>query len=484
MIKPLDAVSADKFKVQLLLGLSKASLPSVDDPQTQVLSHLAFLAIRERFARDEGSSINSLDTPSFDCSKPFLNAQSRQLFARIFSDKTVSSEHPVARATFLMFREYGVAFHPFDFSRFESLVFKHRELIGLNALRWCAMAGDTKNSEPISYYEGEVNDQTLGLATKAQKLSFVRSLRLKDSQRALKLIEQLFLQEPANIRAELLALLSMRLNKDDLPFLENLSTDRAASVRDLATQLLSQIAGTDAYLKRLLRIKESITIETQGLVKRTKVLKLSPLIKGKRNEIFDQLNQLLNGLRVEDIAALFNESVDSLLAIAANSKDVGDLPFFFIIRAVQDGHFQSVQKYPDLIDASDVQQMKLLIDQGLPGLNEQEQSKLIEMAVKPILWDSYWTIQFFESTFAKFDIRLPQSVASQLLDLCEKLKVSNAEGSTTELSRYLLTIAPFVTLALSQRFLSIAEQFSRSATAYHQLLLSLAQSPSRSELPD
>ncbi len=479
MIDTANATLIQQFKTKLLLGLSKSPLvepvSAAEDSQTKALNNLAIIGIRERLISNQSTAINAVATFSLDCSRPFLSAQQRLLLARVFNDKSISPEHPIARATFAALRKYGVALHPFDFSRFESLVIKYQEQIGSNAVHWCSLQSTRKSAEPVVYYQGEVNNHTIAQASKAQKVSYVRQLRLEHADQALQLIEQLAAKEPANIRLDLVGILSLRLSQSDRTFLESLHNDRSAPVRELATQLLGTIAGTEAFAKRLERIKEAITIETEGLFKKKKVFKLSTFVKGNQDEILTQLNALLTGVRLDDLAVLFGESADSLLSIAASTKDAHNIPFFLVIQAVKEGYLHLVERYPSLIDASDLHQMKQLLVQGMPALNAQDQTTLLKLAAKPSLWKTASNIHYFDAVFSNIDACFSVEAANEVLDLCQQLHASNPDGSTAELTRCFVTMAPLIPVEVSPRFLALVEHNSRSASAFHHLLTALAR---------
>jgi hypothetical protein len=86
--------------------------------------------------------------------------------------------------------------------------------------------------------------------TTAQRSQILRLLRATDPNKARDWLQIVWKQEKAEVRSELLSTLEIGLGASDEPFLENALDDRAASVRTLATHLLSLIPGS-AFLARM-----------------------------------------------------------------------------------------------------------------------------------------------------------------------------------------------------------------------------------------
>jgi hypothetical protein len=77
--------------------------------------------------------------------------------------------------------------------------------------------------------------------TPGQRLEILRRQRAVDPALARTWAENVWLQEKAEMRGDMVTALSIGLSADDEPFLENALSDRAASVRTIAAGLLAQL---------------------------------------------------------------------------------------------------------------------------------------------------------------------------------------------------------------------------------------------------
>jgi hypothetical protein len=94
-----------------------------------------------------------------------------------------------------------------------------------------------------------------------QRRQVIRSLRVSDPSRAREWIQQVWSEEDANTRLELLKLLAINISADDISFLEEIAKEKAKKVKEEAHDLLSRIPSSGlvrtaaALLLKLLGMK-------------------------------------------------------------------------------------------------------------------------------------------------------------------------------------------------------------------------------------
>jgi len=101
-------------------------------------------------------------------------------------------------------------------------------------------------------------ERTWNEGTFAERLAALHHIRSQDSTRARVLLEPGFSKEKVEHRRKLLEVLRTQLSVEDLPFLEQVSRDRAEGVRQVARELLLQIP--DSSISRRMRERAAVSI--------------------------------------------------------------------------------------------------------------------------------------------------------------------------------------------------------------------------------
>jgi hypothetical protein len=104
--------------------------------------------------------------------------------------------------------------------------------------------------------------------TPAQRLAVLRRLRAVDPTLARQWIETTWKREKAELRAELVAVLAVRLEAEDESLLEHALDDKVASVRTAAAQTLRRLT-TSAFAERMLERAETMLTYAKGALKVT-----------------------------------------------------------------------------------------------------------------------------------------------------------------------------------------------------------------------
>ena len=316
MTGSLAASRTKDIKQTMLLGLSKAPLRDIDP-----LATLALVAMREKFVRPHPPAGPADASTPYASYGKLLSDEFRLLLLKLLSERDVGADwHAVD--IFRAIKAHDLRLHPFDYARLEYFIERYAAEFGPEERAWLAVVRPARKQDDI-YPEGPLTDATLPQASRAQKLQFLRALRKEDAGKARKLVETLLPNEPANVRAEFVGLLALKLGDDDRPFLESLAQDRAQSVRDAASMLLGCIRGTDAFAKRIERLKDHLQIKTEGLLRKHQVLKYTGPTSGNSGDVAEAQRALLKDLRLKDIADALGVTEQDLLEAASRSQRIG-----------------------------------------------------------------------------------------------------------------------------------------------------------------
>ncbi|RYY60332.1 MAG: hypothetical protein EOO05_10275 [Chitinophagaceae bacterium] len=106
--------------------------------------------------------------------------------------------------------------------------------------------------------------------TTAQRKIVLATIRKEDPAVAIQWLQKTWAAEDAGIKQELLAVLAEHPTSVDIPFLEELATEKSKKVKDAAMGLLKQIAGSAAVLKF-----EKVLLELVNYKKEKGILGLS-----------------------------------------------------------------------------------------------------------------------------------------------------------------------------------------------------------------
>ncbi len=234
---------------------------------------------------------------------PLLPDSARAALLRLAARLDAASAHIVARLLLAQLRATGYRLHPFDLPHLPGLLAAAHDGLGRVEHAW--MARDTGEAPPDA-----VDAETWREATPAERLRFLRELRLADPAAARTLLESGFAAETAKARTELLGALDAWLSPEDAPFLAACAADRAAAVRQAAEALLAKLPGSVAHAARLKAALAALKIETSGV--RSRLTYQAPM---KDRRPVAPL-QLLDQIGLTDLAAALGLAADALVGMA------------------------------------------------------------------------------------------------------------------------------------------------------------------------
>ncbi len=275
MMERIIAGDTSEFERAMVLGLSR-SQGVMNDPLTCV----ALVGSRLKCNLPRLPDKKPVPPASYPPEAPFLSEQARTLAVKLLGGKDGQATDGIAMAVSRAIAAAGLCLHPFDYARLEGFIAATASQRTAPERAWLEKVRPSREPEDEPYADGPVTEDMLPRLGKSAKLQFIRELRLRDAAHARQVVESLWPNEPANLRADLLRLLQTNLSQADRDFLESLSGDRAQSVRETAAQLLARIAGTQAFADRMAMLKRHIEVASKGLLRRTRVLKFKGTDKG------------------------------------------------------------------------------------------------------------------------------------------------------------------------------------------------------------
>jgi hypothetical protein len=451
-----DAVAlgqAKETKEALLLGLARAPLPG-DKP----LAALSLVAMRDKFMRPRPPASTPETSVPYQPNPRHLSEQSRFLLLKLISGQDGDRVDGIAFGVLRTINARGLKLHPLDYARLENFIARYTADLGPEERAWLNLVRPERTNNREFDIDAPLTQDTLPQASKVQKIEYLRALRNSDPTKARELIETLSPNEPANVRADLIRLLEIKLDAGDRPFLESLASDRAQSVREVANELLGCISGSEPYAKRVERLKDHVQVKIEGLIRKHKLLKCV----GQFADDIAVQRAVLKGLHLKDIAATLGLTEHELLEAASRSEKIGMLPLLFLTRAVNDGLLDLAADYVALLEGERF--VDEFLAETLPSARASDRDRILRLAFRPTSWTCVPS-----STFLR---RLSELVGTLPLDLAGELL--DAPASTSEADEMsLASVAPLIPLALSDRFIAKSESVARRAALYHRFLLSL-----------
>jgi hypothetical protein len=462
MMNRIIAGDTAEFERAMVLGLSR-SRDLADDPLTAV----ALLGSRLKCNWPPLPNARPASPETYTPDALYLSGQARMLSVKLLGEQEGQAADAIAMAVSRAISASGLRLHPFDYSRLEGFIASTAAQRTHAERAWLAKVRPERTPDDEPYADGPVSEETLPRLGKSAKLQFIRELRHRDAAHARQVMEYLWPNEPANTRADLLRLLQTGLTDDDRAFLESLSSDRAQSVRETASQLLARIAGTEAFADRMANLKRYIEVASKGLLRRTKVLKFKAADSGSaRRDVAEEQRRLLQGLRLADVAAALGETSATLLGAAEASEEAGVLPLLLLQLAAAGSHLDLVEHHQKILDGLDPVTMLGFIEQVVMELDPQLLDRFLLVAIRP---GPIWTSGIPEighRLYAALGRPLPATAAELVMQHCGK-----TEGqSDKSFSAFVDAIAPLIPASRSAAFVTEFEQQSRRAHLYHRLL--------------
>jgi hypothetical protein len=454
----LEVAQLQSFRKDLLLG----QRASVDAPQN--LSLVAMLGKFERAVMPNAAVAATVALrPAV-----YPNDRARKAMLKLLSGRDGNVTDSMAVAVPILLKQHGLSLHPFDFARLEDFIARHGEQLSPDARDWLGIIRPgRKEAADDSYLDGPIAEEHLMQASKVQRIQYLRELRVRDPARARRLIEGMMPSEAAEMRLRLLKVLSHTPSTDDQAFLETLLRDRAPTVKDYALGLLSCIPGTENFARQLARLKDSLQIKAEGLLRRRKVF----VYKGSEPKPGqDRFANLVGGLSLADIAGAFGEDRASLISIAMQSDKLPDLQLMLIRKAVDEREFLLAEKAAEQANGNDGELMSALIDQEFSERPEKERADILRLCFTPRSWKQLPPTGLMMQITSQIPPALPEDLAH---DLIAHTGWSKLEDGAKKIS--LEVVAHLIPQRHSAEFMQMAEAWSPRAALYHRFISSLSQ---------
>ena len=318
---PLAVEDLARMEQSLIVGLARGSLTApalVAGARSPALATLALLGQRKRFGRPAAPSVPPGEPVLPPDDRPILPEAARPILLRLLTGRDSITWDLVARAVLDRLGDQGLRLHPFDLPKLGKYLREVADTcrLGPSEAAWVARSAD---GDPADHAldDDEITEESWQTYPKAKRIAFAERVRRDDAARGRALIEATFSGDPAALRGELVRVFRIGLSAEDRPFLEQALGDRARSVKDAAGEVLGLLPGTEAYQARqaeaLARIEK----------KKSRLLSSKPRLVLKDGKKRDpevraaEARDLLDGVRLADIAAHHDLSVEAVLEGAA-----------------------------------------------------------------------------------------------------------------------------------------------------------------------
>jgi hypothetical protein len=450
-----DLEQLQSFRRGLLLG--KPSSPDT-------LTSLALAAMLSRFERVRMPRAAVAPMPTLKRAN-FPSDTARRAMLRLLSGRDGNINDSMAAAVPAVLQQRGLSLHPFDFARLEEFVARYGSELSQDALLWLRLIRPERKEIDDPYLDGPITEEHLMQASKAQRIQYLKELRTKDAGRARALVEGMLVNEAADMRLRLLKVLANRPNADDRPLLESLLKDRAPTIKDLALALLSRIPGTETFAAQVTRLKDSLQIKTEGILRRKKVF----VFKGANPKPGqDRFANLLASLSISDFSKAFGEEPTAIISVAMNSDNLLDLQLGLVRKAVDERNIPLIRSACEELNDHDCVLMSALIDDEFAVRPENERTQILDLCFTPRIWKQLPSLNVFSQIASRIPPALPAPMAR---DLLAQAGWSGVGDDAKKI--YLDAVAHLIPQQLSIEFSHMAETVAPRATLYHRFLSSL-----------
>ncbi len=454
-----DATILEKFRRSVLLGTSK-QLDSVG-----MLVTLSLAAMHGKFERVPLPKTAELPGLTLQPAR-YPGIQSRKTLERLLSGPDAKVTDMMTSAVPGVLQRFGLELHPFDFARLEDFIARYSEQLSPAAREWLRICRPEREGPDEPYLDGPVIEEHLAMASKGQRIGFLRDLRARDPEHARTLIVSMMTAEPADMRFRLLQVIAHKPTAQDQTFLESLLKDRAPTVKELAQSLLGRIPGSENFALSIARLKEDLHVVTEGILRRRKVFVYKGLDPKPNQSRFDDK---LAGLSLTDIAGAFGEEKSSIIAIAMQSDKLLDLQLILIRKAIDDGDYALVTTACEQLNSHDGVLLNALIDDSYAKRTEIDGNQILGLCFTPGKWSQLPSVIDLANTAARIPLPLPEPTARELIrhpywNMLEDLPRK----------AMLETIAHLIPASLSADFIQMAESHAPRVVLYHRFIQSLS----------
>jgi Family of unknown function (DUF5691) len=272
--------------------------------------------------------------------RPIIPEPARRALLRLANGVEKVSADAVLSAAVRRVVRSGFRLHPFDLPRLIGHIKGDARCLGLGERAYLSLAENSPAADSPGLLQAEITRENWTTFPKAHRVAFLRDQRRGLPAEARKLLDDVFKSEPAAMRGDLLAALEIGLGSDDLPWLESVATDRAESVRAIASGLIASVPGTPAFTARLAEAARCFARGTvSGILSRIGLASTSAVFKppstAAGTERSAVLAKLFDGFSVAEIAATAGLAAADV--IAALPQDEEAVYAAFAKRAVRDG---------------------------------------------------------------------------------------------------------------------------------------------------
>ncbi len=455
----VDATTLEKFRRSLLLGTGKQSAPD------GILATLSLAAMLGKFERAPLPKTEELPGLMLLPAR-YPGIQSRKALDRLLSGPDAKVTDMMASAVPGVLQRIGLELHPFDFARLEDFIVRYSEQLSPAAREWLRIIRPEREGPDEPYLDGPVTEEHLAMASKGQRIAFLRDMRARDPEHARTLIVSMMTAEPADMRFRLLQVIAHKPTVQDQSFLESLLKDRAPTVKELAQSLLGRIPGSENFALSMARLKEDLHVVTEGILRRRKIFVYNGLEPKPKQSRFDDK---LAGLSLADIAGAFGEEKSSIIAIAMQSDKLLDLQLTLIGKAIDDGDYALVTAACEQLNSHDGVLLNALIDDSYAKRKEIDGNEILGLCFTPSKWKQLPNAIDLANAAARIPRTLPEPIARDLIQHPHWTMLEDLPRKAT-----LEAIAHLIPVSSSADFIQMAESHAPRVVLYHRFIQSLS----------
>lgn len=414
------------FERLITLGLSRA--PATNE--AHALATLAVLAQRKRHRRSTAEPITADQRAGalHEDPRPIMPEAARRTLLRLAASLNKDGWQFLAEPIFARLEQQGVRLHPFDLPRLEQLLTAAPDHLGPAERAWQNIRRSPQSDAAI----GPTVEDEWVLLPKPQKVAIIRQLRATEPAAARHRIERHLSSTPADVRAALVGTLEVNLSQADVPYLTAIARDdRAATVREAATNLVASIRGTPAYDARLAATKLLIEVSRTMLRGRTAKFKTGSLddripagaTSGQRVMAASRLlSQELQGLHFSEIAKQLELSPADLAAALA-TDDPLTMPL--IGTAIIEGDEKTLSTLAPQLAKVDLMDLIRSFGPTLARLSNEARTSLLRAAAQApkLNWFSVWDLALLGQLAGGV---LPEALARKLLNTISRVETGPA----------------------------------------------------------
>lgn len=314
------------------------------DSSDPTLPILALVGQHLRFQRPPAAVLHDLPDAALRMhvdSRPTLPKHVGRLLMRLLDGVPKHLAATVIRLAKRRIAAAGFRLHPFDLPRLVPILKGDPDALDQAERAYLLLSEAPDLSKLSEGLQGEVTAENWTEAAKMERRAFLVRERSRDPGAARALLEKAFPSEPAAVRSDLLAAFSVGLGPEDRSFLESASSDRAESVRKVATSLLARLPSWP-YAERLtaaarcFRRGTGVTSKFLSLVgvATTASLAFEFPAYGSANERWGALINRFAGLSLPDLVSAVGAPAEAILDVLPAEPEI----FWGMhTRAVEDG---------------------------------------------------------------------------------------------------------------------------------------------------